>query len=253
MNPIFSIITVVFNGETLIDLTMQSVVNQSFTQYEYIVIDGLSTDNTVQLIERYKLKHPLSIQSISEKDAGLYDAMNKGLRMAKGDFVLFLNAGDCLVDADVLKHLAAQITPQTDVLFGETMLVDDTRKHLGTRSEMTVQKLPETLTWQSLNRGMVVCHQAFLPARRLAPQYISNNLAADIDWVIKCLQKADNVVNTHLIISEYLIGGVSKQRHKQSLKDRYDVLKTHFGFLPNLFNHVGILMRAFWFKIFPNF
>jgi glycosyltransferase involved in cell wall biosynthesis len=249
MKPIFSIITVVFNGETLIENTMQSVLNQSFTQYEYIVIDGLSTDKTVQKIKHYEAKHPLSIRCISEKDAGLYDAMNKGLRIAKGDFILFLNAGDCLFDSNVLANLAAKITPQTDVLFGETMLVDETRKHLGTRSELTVQKLPEKLTWQSLNKGMVVCHQAFLPARRIAPQYIPNNLAADIDWVIKCLQNADNVINTHIIISEYLTGGLSKQRHKQSLKDRYNILKTHFGFFPNLLNHVIILGRAFLFKI----
>jgi glycosyltransferase involved in cell wall biosynthesis len=249
MKPIFSIITVVFNGETLIDLTMQSVLNQSFTQYEYIVIDGLSKDGTIDVIKLYAEQYPLSIQWVSEKDKGLYDAMNKGLSMAKGRFVLFLNAGDCLFDNQVLAKIAAQITPETDVLYGETMLVDDARKHIGTRTELTVQKLPEKLTWQSMSRGMVVCHQAFLPALHLAPQYIANNLAADIDWVIKCLQKADNVVNTHVVISEYLMGGMSKQRHNQSLKDRYEILKTHFGFLPNLINHIGILWRAFWFKI----
>jgi glycosyltransferase involved in cell wall biosynthesis len=250
MKPIFSIITVVFNGETLIDLTMQSVLNQSFTQYEYIVIDGLSKDGTIDVIKLYAEQYPLSIQWVSEKDKGLYDAMNKGLSMAKGRFVLFLNAGDCLFDNQVLAKIAAQITPETDVLYGETMLVDDARKHIGTRTELTVQKLPEKLTWQSMSRGMVVCHQAFLPALHLAPQYIANNLAADIDWVIKCLQKADNVVNTHVVISEYLMGGMSKQRHNQSLKDRYEILKTHFGFLPNLMNHIVILGRAFWFKIF---
>jgi glycosyltransferase involved in cell wall biosynthesis len=250
MKPIFSIITVVYNGETLIDLTMQSVLNQSFTQYEYILIDGLSKDGTIEVIKRYSEQHPLSIQWISEKDNGLYDAMNKGLSMAKGRFILFLNAGDALFDSDVLTKMAAQITPKTDVLYGETMLVDDSRKHIGTRSELTVQKLPEKLTWQGMNRGMVVCHQAFLPALHLTPQYMPDNLAADIDWVIKCLQKADNVVNTHVVISEYLMGGMSKQRHNQSLKDRYEILKTHFGFLPNLMNHIVILGRAFWFKIF---
>jgi glycosyltransferase involved in cell wall biosynthesis len=250
MKPIFSIITVVYNGESLIDLTMQSVLNQSFTQYEYIIIDGLSRDKTVDIIKKYLESYPLSIQWISEKDNGLYDAMNKGLRMAKGEFILFLNAGDTLFSSEVLAKMAAQIGPKTDVLYGETMLVDASRKRIGTRTEMTVQKLPEKLTWQSLNRGMVVCHQAFLPARKLAPQYMPNNLAADIDWVIKCLQKADNVLNTHMIVSEYLVGGVSKQRHKQSLKDRYDVLKTHYGFLPNLKNHLIILGRAFGFKLF---
>jgi glycosyltransferase involved in cell wall biosynthesis len=250
MNPIFSIITVVYNGESLIDLTIQSVSNQTFTNYEYIIIDGSSKDNTLEIIKQNAKKYPLSISWISEKDKGLYDAMNKGLRMAKGDFVLFMNAGDCFFDHEVLAKIASKITPQTDVLYGETMLVDETRKHMGTRTELTVQKLPEKLTWKSMNRGMVVCHQSFLPARRIAPEYIPNNLSADIDWVIKCLQKADNVANTHTIISEYLMGGLSKQKHKQSLKDRYEILKTHFGFLPNLFNHMLILVRAFWFKIF---
>jgi glycosyltransferase involved in cell wall biosynthesis len=249
MKPLFSIVTVVYNGATLIDLTMQSVVSQSFTQYEYIVIDGVSKDGTIDVIKKYSELYPLSIQWISEKDKGLYDAMNKGLRMANGRFILFLNAGDCLFDNEVLAKIAAQISPETDILYGETMLVDDARRHIGTRSELTVQKLPEKLTWQSMNRGMVVCHQAFLPALHLAPQYMPDNLAADIDWVIKCLQNADNVVNTHIIISEYLMGGMSKQRHNQSLKDRYEILKTHFGFLPNVLNHVGILGRAFWFKL----
>jgi glycosyltransferase involved in cell wall biosynthesis len=250
MKPLFSIVTVVYNGATLIDLTMQSVLNQSFTQYEYIVIDGLSKDGTVDVIKQRAAQKPTNIQWISEKDEGLYDAMNKGLRMAKGRFILFLNAGDCLFDTEVLAKIAAQVMPETDVLYGETMLVDDARTHVGTRTALTVQKLPEKLTWLSMNRGMVVCHQAFLPALHLAPQYLSNNLAADIDWVIKCLQRADNVVNTHIVISEYLMGGMSKQRHNQSLRDRFEVLKTHFGSVPNLLNHVGIVWRAFWYKMF---
>ena len=149
MKPLFSIVTVVFNGVTLIDLTMQSVLNQSFTQYEYIIIDGLSNDGTIDVIRQYATQNPLTLQWISEKDKGLYDAMNKGLRMAKGRFILFLNAGDCLFDSQVLAKMAAQITPKTDVLYGETMLVDDARTHIGTRTELTVQKLPEKLTWQN--------------------------------------------------------------------------------------------------------
>ena len=253
----FSIITIVYNGESLIEGTMQSVLNQTFTDCEYIIVDGASKDNTLSIVIEQALKTPLptasgstiSIKWISEPDKGLYDAMNKGLDMATGDFVLFLNAGDRLFEPTTLEKMAAAATSTTDILYGETMLVDDNRTHIGTRTDITVQKLPEKLTWQSMRLGMVVCHQSFLPARRIATQYIEQNLAADIDWVIKCLKQAKNVTNTHLIVSEYLMGGVSKKRHQQSLKDRHAVLETHFGKVNNFLNHIVITLRAAVFKI----
>ena len=245
---IFSIITIVYNAEKLIYETMQSVLNQTFTDYEYIIIDGNSKDATFKIVQEFQEKYPLSIKAISEPDKGLYDAMNKGLARAMGDFVLFLNAGDHLFEPTTLEKIAACIAPNTDILFGETMLVNDERQHIGTRSNLTVQKLPQQLTWRSLRLGMVVCHQSFLASRKLTPQYMGGNLAADIDWVIKCLKNAHNPMNTHLIISEYLMGGVSKTQHQQSLKDRYAVLKTHYDFLPNLISHGLIIVRALIFK-----
>lgn len=246
---LFSIITIVYNGESLIGGTMQSVANQTFTDYEYIIIDGKSTDKTFTIVQDFQKKHPLSIKAISEPDSGLYDAMNKGLNLGKGEFVLFLNAGDHLFEPTTLEKIAAFAASNTDILYGETMLVDDNRQHIGTRSDLTVQKLPQKLTWRSLRFGMVVCHQSFLVRRKKTPQYIEQNLAADIDWVIKCLKVSENVVHTHIIISEYLMGGVSKTRHRQSLKDRYTILKTHFGWLPNLLNHSVIVVRALVFKL----
>jgi glycosyltransferase involved in cell wall biosynthesis len=254
---LFSIITIVYNGENLIEGTMQSVLNQTFTDYEYIIVDGKSTDKTFNIVQDFQKTicpdsssgGPLSIRAISEPDKGLYDAMNKGLAMAKGEFVLFLNAGDHLFEPTTLEKLAKTASPTTDILFGETMLVDDNRRHIGTRTDLTVQKLPNRLTWKSMRYGMVVCHQSFLARRKGTPQYIEGNLAADIDWVIKCLKNAENTTNTQIIISEYLMGGVSKTRHRQSLKDRYDVLKTHFGWLPNLLNHGIIVIRAIVFKL----
>jgi glycosyltransferase involved in cell wall biosynthesis len=253
----FSIITVVYNGASLIKGTMQSVLNQTFKDYEYIIVDGASKDATLSIVQDFAkdssppeesgCKH--TIKWISERDKGLYDAMNKGLRLATGDFVLFLNAGDRLFEPTTLEKMAATITPTTDILYGETMLVDDNRTHIGTRTDITVQKLPSKLTWRSMRFGMVVCHQAFLPSRKIAPQYIEENLAADIDWVIKCLKNAKNVTNTQVIVSEYLMGGMSKTRHQQSLKDRYAVLETHFGKVGNFVNHGFITLRAVFFKL----
>jgi glycosyltransferase involved in cell wall biosynthesis len=235
---------------------MQSVLSQTFTDFEYLIVDGASTDGTQVILEKYayqnsflKADKKVDLKINSSRDRGIYDAMNKGLALAKGDFVLFLNCGDRFFGPKTLEKIAACITSETDILYGETMLVDDARNHIGTRTALTVQKLPEKLTWRGLKYGMVVCHQSFLVKRPLAPFYIDDNLAADIDWVIQCLKKAKTVTHTHTLISEYLMGGISKKRHRQSLKDRYAVLKSHYGLVPNFFNHIVITLRALWFKI----
>ncbi|MCC6723196.1 MAG: glycosyltransferase [Saprospiraceae bacterium] len=247
--PLISIITIVYNGAYYFTGTARSVLAQTYPHIEYIIVDGGSTDHTVTAIKLAELQNDKLLNAkifrwISEKDKGLYDAMNKGLRMATGDFVWFLNAGDQLMAADTIEKMMQQYTPDTDVLFGETMLVTFTRHPLGTRSALTTQKLPTTLTWESLRNGMVVCHQAFVARRAIAPEYMPSNLAADIDWVIEVLKKSRKTVNTGMTLVNYLTGGVSKQRHRQSLKDRYEVLKKHYGQWPNLVAHAKIVLRA---------
>jgi glycosyltransferase involved in cell wall biosynthesis len=246
----FSIITVVFNGELLLEDTILSVLNQTYQNIEYIIVDGASRDGTMRIVQKYAQEFdnqsntPFTFRWVSERDKGLYDAMNKGQRLATGDFLLFLNAGDHLFATDTLAQIAAQATADTDILYGDVMWVDAGRKHLGTRSQMTTQQLPDVLDWKSMRYGMVVCHQAFLPRRAIAPAYLENNLAADIDWVIRCLKHARKIQHTHLMVSEFLTGGISKQKHRQSLLDRYAVLKVHFGWWANGWAHLYIVWRA---------
>ena len=249
--PLLSIITVVYNGAYYLSGTIGSVLAQTYPHIEYIIVDGASTDHTLTIIKlaeiaNDKLLNAKMLRWVSEPDGGLYDAMNKGLRMATGDFVWFLNAGDEIFEAKTVEKMMLKCTPEMDVLYGEAMLASFTRRHLGTRSDLTTQKLPVSLTWESLRMGMAVCHQAFVVRRSISPPYIENNLAADIDWVIEVLKKSRKNVHTQLVLAEYLVGGISKQKHRQSLKDRYEVLKKHYGKWPNLWAHVKIFWRAFF-------
>lgn len=239
----FSIITVVFNGVDLLPGTVESVRNQTYPHIEYLIIDGGSSDGTVDLIQQYALEMP-NIRWISEKDRGLYDAMNKGLHMATGDFVWFLNCGDHIHLPDTVERLAALADMSTDVLYGETLLVDNRRQPAGTMSILSTRKLPNQLHWRDYLGGMLVVHQSFIPRRNLAPEYISGNLCADYDWSIRILKKSRKNVNTRQVLSEYLMGGMSKQRHRQSLKDRFRIMRQHFGLFPTLVAHVWIMLRA---------
>lgn len=247
--PVISIITVTYNSAHLLEATAYSVLEQTYPYIEYLIIDGASTDHTdliIKLIDSVnkRLLNAKNFRWISEPDSGLYDAMNKGQRMATGDFVWFLNAGDRLLERQTLEKMMRHYTPDTDVLFGEVMHVTPTRFHLGIRSELSTQQLPEQLDWRSLKWGMVVCHQAFVAKRSLTSDYLEKNLAADIDWVINVLKRSRKNVNTKMVLTEYLVGGISKQRHQESLWDRYAVLKKHYGAVSNFWSHVRIVWRA---------
>jgi glycosyltransferase involved in cell wall biosynthesis len=243
--PLISIITVVYNSVSLLEITMQSVFDQDYPHIEYIIVDGASTDGSLLLIQRNESQIS---RWISEPDKGLYDAMNKGIDLATGDFIWFMNAGDSIREKNTVSKMVALCQPDTDVLYGEVMLVNESREPIGTRSDCTTQRLPESLHWKSLRYGMVVCHQGFLPRKSIAPKYRMNNLSADIQWVIECLQKSRRTTHTHLILANYLMGGLSKNRHRQSLKDRYQILQEQYGYFPNLLAHIWIFIRAFWAK-----
>ncbi len=239
----FSIITVVYNGAELLRGTMESVRRQRWPGLEYIVVDGASRDNSVAVIEEFAATMP-HLRWISEKDKGLYDAMNKGLQMATGDFVCFLNAGDELYDENTLSILAGNVGPNTDVLYGETMLVDGNRQANGTMSELSTRSLPDTLHWKDYLGGMLVVHQSFYARRSLAPLYALDNLCADYDWCISILKKSRQNSKVNAILTNYLMGGMSKKRHRQSLFDRFKVMKKHFGLLSTLLAHARIVLRA---------
>ncbi|MCY4780915.1 glycosyltransferase family 2 protein [Sphingobacterium sp. UT-1RO-CII-1] len=231
-----SIITIVYNNVKDIEYTIQSVIKQSFHDIEYIIIDGASNDGTLDVIERYREHIDILV---SEKDDGIYDAMNKGLAHATGDYVLFLNSGDELFSTNTLKTIFEK-NDDADIYYGETKLIDENRNIIGDRRH----RAPKELNWQSFKYGMNVCHQAIYVKRQLTEPYDTQyQLSADIDWVIRMAKKASKIVNLNEYVARYLVGGMSQQRHKQSLIERYNVFKKHYGFIPTLFNHAIIACR----------
>lgn len=234
--PLISVITVCYNAGDLLHITFKSLHEQSYTNWEHLVIDGNSKDHSAQIFEQYRGK---IAKLVSEPDKGLYDAMNKGMALAQGDYLFFLNAGDAFYAPDTLAKLFdGSETP--DVIYGEAVVVNQQNEILGYRNH----RAPQQLHAGSLRTGMVVSHQAFFVKRNLSSPYnLSYPLCADIDWMIDCLKKAKTIQNSQLVVCRFLEGGISGQKRKKAWKERYEVLKKHYGFLPNLFAHAWIIIR----------
>ena len=233
MQPKLSVITIVYNNVKDIERTMLSVLNQSYPHIEYIIIDGASTDGTKKIIDQYRDQ---LAQYISEKDNGIYDAMNKGLSLATGDYLLFMNSGDEIYSTDTVKEVFAA-APGADIYYGETEMYDEGWHSLGQRRH----EAPETFNWKSFKHGMSISHQAIYVKRSLAGPYdLQYQYSADIDWIIRVAKKASSIINTHTYVAKYLTGGISKQKHIESLKERFRIFSKYYGLLPNLFNHLAI-------------
>ena len=243
-NMLFSIITVTYNAASVLRPTLESVKEQTFHDYEYLVIDGASSDNTLALVEAAGIGNSVVY---SEPDKGLYDAMNKAIDRAKGQYLIFLNAGDAFANAHTLELIAETAHDGADVIYGQTQLVDNDRKVVGMR-HLTA---PKSLDWKSFKDGMLVCHQAFVARRELCPHYDLNyRFSADYDWCIKVLKQCRSTayVGDTPIIS-FLTDGLTTKNHKKSLGERYRIMCHYYGTLPTMLRHVRFacrhLMRKF--------
>ena len=160
LTPTFSVITITYNAATTLEETILSVISQTYHHIEYIIVDGASTDETLQIVDRYRNKIN---KVVSEPDKGLYDAMNKGVDLATGDYLIFLNAGDSFHADTTLQQIMQSIKSKElpDIIYGNTAIVDAQRHFVRMRRLAP----PEELSWQNFRAGMLVCHPAFIMKR----------------------------------------------------------------------------------------
>ena len=180
---------------------------------------------------------------VSEPDKGLYDAMNKGIGLATGDYLCFLNAGDTFLSANTLQEMVDTLpaNKQPDVIYGETALVDAEGHFVRMRRLQT----PEVLTWRSFRQGMLVCHQAFFARRELVPLYdLQYRFSADFDWCIRIMKQSHLLHNTHLTLVNYLDEGLTTRNQKASLKERFRIMAKHYGLFSTLLHHLWFVFRA---------
>lgn len=238
--PLISIITVTFNAAKDLPATLASVGEQSFRDFEHLLIDGASTDNTLSVAREVG---GVDIRILSERDKGLYDAMNKGLKRAKGKYVIFLNAGDAFATADILEKYAAAALKKADIIYSDTVVVDEERKIIKPRH----LSVPEVLTFDSFSNGMLVCHQAFMVRRTLAPLYnLDYKFSADYDWTIRCLKhsRPENCVNLKCVGIHYLDAGMTEKNKVTSLRERFNIMQRHYGIIRTVGKHLSFIPRA---------
>ncbi|MDB5000773.1 MAG: glycosyl transferase, partial [Mucilaginibacter sp.] len=198
------------------------------------------TDSTLDIIKRYENR---IARLISEEDKGIYDAMNKGLKLATGDYVIFMNSGDEFYANDTVEKVFAS-ADNADIYYGETEMINDQLQSLGQRRH----KAPENFTWRSFNYGMSVSHQAIYIKKSLTEPYDPKyKLSADIDWIIRAAKKAKKIVKVDGYVAKYLVGGMSKAKHRQSLAERFDIMKRHYGLVPTVLNHLVIAFKLGWY------
>lgn len=246
--PVFSVITINYNNLRGLKRTYDSVQNQTAReQIQWIVVDGDSRDGSAEFLR----SHASDIDVlVIEQDKGLYDAMNKGLELAEAPYVWFMNSGDVIYRNDVTEKLCVLTHSDPNVLFGDTMFMDENGREIGLISKLKPQRFPEKLDDRSFRFGMNLCHQSFIAKKSICPPYdLQYRQAADVDWIIRILKKNPSNVRFDGVIAGFETGGSSYQHEKKAWKERFAVLSKHYGFLPNCLNHVWIVLRRLMFNL----
>lgn len=250
----FTIVTCTFNAEHELQRTLDSVFRQSYADVEHLILDGLSHDRSVEMAQTYKQRSDEArtgheVVVCSERDSGLYDAMNKGIARAAGDYIVFLNAGDTFPSEATLEHIAHSIgdgEALPGVIYGDTDIVNGEGRFLRHRRLQP----PAKLTWRSFRNGMLVCHQAFYALTTLAkdnPYNLNYRFSADVDWCIRVMKEAERrhltLKNVDEVVVNYLDGGMTEKNHRASLRERFSVMRRHYGLPLTLIMHVWFAVR----------
>lgn len=204
-HPIISIVIPTFNCALELSKTMESLREQEYTDFECLVVDGLSTDNTISVVERFKGKVGFSITVSSSKDKGIYDAMNKGVQLAQGKYIQFMGAGDTLADSTTLNNVVKFCSKEKfDVVYGYVN-VD------GANGKTIKNKMNLLTTF----RYRPICHQAIFAKKewlKRFPFQLKFNYVADQDWIMRTYANRAKFKYIEVPIANYNLNGFSSTK-----------------------------------------
>lgn len=220
-----SIIIVTFNAEKTIEKTLQSILSQLYKNIEIVIIDGRSKDNTLQIVEKYS--QYISVL-VSEKDEGIYDAMNKGIHNTHNDYIMFMNAGDEFHDKYSLLRLAeAAQSTQSDIIAGQTYEYDSNKKF--------IQKRRNNIDYIMVLKGMPVCHQSIIYKKELHNLLgyydTSYRISADYKFILDAWYSGKTFYEIDDIIADFVRDGISSTNNKLLREEAQKARKTYLSFL----------------------
>lgn len=220
--PLITVVTVVFNGEKHLEDTILSVINQTYENVEYIVIDGGSTDGTLDIIKKYADR----IDSwVSELDRGIYDAMNKGICLTQGNYVNFMNAGDCFYDKKTIAFANKNIKEKYSVFYGKTMLIDKW-------NNCNILYLPHEISIKNNYFEMPVCHQSLfyhLNCFKYHGLYdIQYRVCADYEHFLRLVSSNALFFKVNCIIAKVILGGFSFQNIQTNIRENYSIINKYY-------------------------
>ena len=232
-NPLITVVTVCYNSVDMIEKTLKSVIEQSYSNKEYVVIDGASTDGTKKIVERY-------IDSIdffmSEPDNGIYHAMNKAVGVAKGEWIIFMNAGDVFVDNAVLEKVSYSLSATIDVLYGDILTSRNT--------ELVLKEAPSEI--KSMHR-MPFCHQAVFTRTSLLRSFPFDEkykMSADFKLYKQLNRENATFRRLPLPITIYDRTGLSNSQRARGLGENIAVIKE----IDNWQDRLRLLPRLYFVK-----
>ena len=207
---IVSIITVVFNGKKYLEETIQSVLTQSYDNVEYIIIDGGSTDGTLDIIKKYEDQIDYWV---SEQDNGVYDGMNKGIDVASGKWINFMNAGDCFYSNESISEVFSQNVDGIDIIYGDRQVIFANQK------SKIVKAQDLKLIWQ----GKLMCHQScFVDAsyHKKHKFILKYDICDDFEFIYSAYKRKAKFKHVNIVIAKYLAGGLSGEHEiKATIQD----------------------------------
>jgi len=218
---LFSIVTVVYNGEKHLECAIQSIINQTYKNIEYIIIDGGSTDNTLQIIKKYDstINH-----WISEPDNGIYDAMNKGIKKATGDYIGILNSDD-FYEPDALQIMVDEIkkAPEADILFGDLFMINE---------YLSEKQLQTCMRGKNLENGFSIWHPTTFVRREVYNKFglfdTSYKIAADYELLLRFRKRKCHFKYINQAITNFREGGISSYNFLV-IQETDQLLRTHTG------------------------